>query len=963
MTAPLPRTYQPSGRSDVSAVTNALRSTTELTLVGGQSQFLSDASIGSSSTRLRFQRGSGIMAAVNTTTTVDGAIDAGPWQIFFGLGSFRFGPNAPKEIEVAWFGTGIAALQAAHDAAYDDAVLRLPDGGLTLTSSPTFTKSVTLDVSRGPLAVGYGASVTLNAEHNGRPTQQVFDTSAGGGAELLFGPLGPQVATGEHFGAAGDGFADDGPAMRAALKAFRGRAFGTLRLNASSYLIHTAAAPSGSVSSGGLVVDCDNITVEGPGSGKCTLVTDPGASDDWFIPLLAQKWTTGDLEPTRIYNLQLRGFQILWSGAGPNSTGSQLGTLQLNRVSHATIDDVTVAGAVLGMNGSHVDGFAFAWETDDVQIDGRAYQMSKVGVYLAQCTNIRGSVHTEAGQWTGQEAAGVQISSSRNVDLLVQSHDNNGNGVIVSNEPYATATVANLSNQTHFDIVFSSQRSHIFAAHLGVLNTTSKRIEELSVLSATDSGDHLTWHIVLNTAPAQTISNTQVLNTNYVPTKHVTVRGEVYNHSADAGVVIQSGLDGSPLEGVIVDVHAHDNYRGLQARSFDGLIVRGRYVGNTNAGVVLADRYVFGDSSIQDIGRRTTIDAVIGDNGVAGVYATSITDLVIAPSCIIYRSSAGAQTSAVLLSADGNGKRPTGLRVGRFHHPGYANTELVSPQSGTSADMPTDTASQFDFFDGQTPEAHQYGTPGSTALDASTGDFYLKTTAGTLKTGWARVYQANDAATAATANKLVLRNGSGDVVGAGGTFSGAVTGASVAAAGNVTGQYIVTASGFGLIATTGSYSIQWGVGGTLTLNEFGGAIIASMAASSIQWNVATANYTKALAVAFTQDPLTSAGNGSTWTWTGQSPHSGDGGNGGGFRFQLAAGDGAGAYGSFLVRNAGDAFKVNGTGLGFFGSTPVARPTVTGALLSVTDANAKAVLTSIIAALKASGLGLIADGTT
>lgn len=50
-------------------------------------------------------------------------------------------------------------------------------------------------------------------------------------------------------------------------------------------------------------------------------------------------------------------------------------------------------------------------------------------------------------------------------------------------------------------------------------------------------------------------------------------------------------------------------------------------------------------------------------------------------------------------------------------------------------------------------------------------------------------------------------------------------------------------------------------------------------------------------------------------------------------------------------------------LGFFNSTPIVQPSVSGALSTVADAPAKAVLTSIIAALKAAGLGLVADTTT
>lgn len=53
--------------------------------------------------------------------------------------------------------------------------------------------------------------------------------------------------------------------------------------------------------------------------------------------------------------------------------------------------------------------------------------------------------------------------------------------------------------------------------------------------------------------------------------------------------------------------------------------------------------------------------------------------------------------------------------------------------------------------------------------------------------------------------------------------------------------------------------------------------------------------------------------------------------------------------------------VSGTNIGFLGATPVARQTITGALSTVTDPNAKAVLTSVINAL--TNLGLTTNSTT
>ena len=54
-------------------------------------------------------------------------------------------------------------------------------------------------------------------------------------------------------------------------------------------------------------------------------------------------------------------------------------------------------------------------------------------------------------------------------------------------------------------------------------------------------------------------------------------------------------------------------------------------------------------------------------------------------------------------------------------------------------------------------------------------------------------------------------------------------------------------------------------------------------------------------------------------------------------------------------------QIKPTQIGFFGGSPVSKETITGALSAVTDGNAKAVLTSIIAAL--TGYNLATNGTT
>lgn len=62
--------------------------------------------------------------------------------------------------------------------------------------------------------------------------------------------------------------------------------------------------------------------------------------------------------------------------------------------------------------------------------------------------------------------------------------------------------------------------------------------------------------------------------------------------------------------------------------------------------------------------------------------------------------------------------------------------------------------------------------------------------------------------------------------------------------------------------------------------------------------------------------------------------------------------------------SGTMFEANAATLAFYGGTKVAKPAITGALSGVADANAKNVLTSIIAALKGTtGVNLATDSTT
>jgi len=107
-------------------------------------------------------------------------------------------------------------------------------------------------------------------------------------------------------------------------------------------------------------------------------------------------------------------------------------------------------------------------------------------------------------------------------------------------------------------------------------------------------------------------------------------------------------------------------------------------------------------------------------------------------------------------------------------------------------------------------------------------------------------------------------------------------------------------------------------------------------------------------------------NGGAVAVTGGSAASGTNGSGSGVFIAPGAKDGSGTDGfvQLLTATENDIVVQVGPGtgtLGFLGATPVVQQQITGALSTVTDAAAKAVLTSIIDALV--GYGLATDGTT
>ena len=221
-------------------------------------------------------------------------------------------------------------------------------------------------------------------------------------------------------------------------------------------------------------------------------------------------------------------------------------------------------------------------------------------------------------------------------------------------------------------------------------------------------------------------------------------------------------------------------------------------------------------------------------------------------------------------------------------------------------------------------------------------------------------------ATAATTGTNTSGNGGAVTIqaGPGGASSNGNTGNVAGSGGTITFQ-----SGAG-----GSGTTSGGGGGAIAFNGGAGAVTGTGASISltpgkggpgtVAAGVAAVGGTTSInGGAGGNGAITNGGGGNVLIYAGATgTGAGSGGTAGSVLLRPGT-PGGGTAGYVAVQTAAgiNQIQANLTGLGFFAATPVAKPTVTGTLSAVTDANAKAVLTSLITAL--ANLGLVTNSTT
>lgn len=983
----------------VKATNNAGDNVT-LEYVAGTYTLTGPATIGKATQTHRAERGTRFDVA--GTVLFDGLIDWPDATVLTGTGTVQFVQPLPNGARAIWFGASVGAADnfAAFSRAYASSSTVQHTPGTYQCGAGTLGASaaVTTGFVRGAIIKPTG-DLSIRGRVEAPGDQQIFDRT-GGGTILL--PDMDEVHPG--WWGADATLADSGPAIRAAHKSISAQG-GTVVLPDNPLTIDSSETRGGSVA--GIIVKSSGMTFRGAGRRQSSIKMGATCS---YIPILVQDFDPGlgDLEPNRITGFQALDFTIEYLGTGPASAG----TIQMNKVSDFKIN-VDVIGDGAGMNNSTTDGIVLAYDCQDGEIDVLVDGISKGAGYISWATNVRATYIVRNSKSTVLPAAGgLQLSGARNCDITALISNVEGYGIDFVITAGIAATISALVNQTHFTIDFGVGLAYgpSIASLLAVLNTTILRAEELDVLSVSspDSGRH--YDIVLNTAPAQTLSVSQAIYGAYLPARDVTVRGASHD-CRDEGVTMGSVLTGAFHERLVFDGYhcvnngsygfglavvrgvelvacvARGNTAGVFAADVgtnpdtEGLCANvringGKYVDNDTVGIAFTAVDGFSVSpetevstsnvaTLQNVGVEVTGKAVAQP---LSVTVTASSDLVhhvshgyLAGQPVVFDTTANGITGGVLyyviasglgaddfkvsttfgggtinITSDGSNvvrrwKRCTDARIGKFAHPGYTTTHVYHPAG--AGDGPFEGNYDFDIPTG-TPEGGWYGPPGSEVASQS-GEQYVKTSAGNLSTGWKKLYHTGDSDTAATASKLALRDGNADIFC---RYAQVSTGVANAAGGifysvNVGSTHLFGDSGFNSYASISSTAIQSG-------------------ADLVQW--LEANTPSLTQMGRTTDVATH-----TMTIVAQAPYAsatGTNRNSAQLNLKTFAPVAGGVAGSVLVSpGAIDTWEFGAGSFAAFGGAPATKQSITGAVSAILDANAKTVITSIIAFITAHSL--------
>ncbi|XXX75838.1 hypothetical protein WMF30_50130 [Sorangium sp. So ce134] len=723
---------------------------------------------------------------------------------------------------------------------------------------------------------------------------------------------------------------DDAAKIQAAIDACGAAGGGVVRLPKGVFKIGSR-----------LMVSKPGVVIEGSEK-ETEILVDTTTPASAFIPILFQAgWVS---EPPALKNVGIRNVCIRFAAAGYSSAGA----IQLNHCVDFVCDNVTILADGAGMYGSTTNGIACALLCQDGVIsrcivDG----VSKPGFYLAHaesvrvvdCTakNMRNIVHPSyappgflAGAAFDCEFANCHAHDCEGPGFLLSplGHTNSSGSVKATVPPAST---------TKFTVTMPGSPPQDEMNALAIFNNATTRWEALDISSVTFLGG-FDWEVELATPLSTAPAAGRAVKAFHLPYRGVTILGGVARNNGTAGVLVGTNVFGFIGRDLTI---AHLTCRGnagpgIDANSVDNMLVTGGLYVENQSGIHLKD-IATGYGSQNQTGRIVLDGVNCYDNTYQGLLLDSVNDVTVRGGRF-WRTTQSTQPYAIeirartVIDTDKRCKNIKLLDPDFLEYATLVGSAIQYP--GADENERSKHAVEAGHYRIQFagPPTNLRAPPGSEFVDTANRVSYIKSS-GYQAENWNRVYSAADAATTATASKLVLRDANADT-----------------AVRNLTANRVTSPSFLELWSTTGHNVF---IGNTSTPFM---VLTPARIYSHVRYLSWMPDVTAPIIM---QEPRTSDAATSELLITSQTPYpdaTGTNGNPGNITLAVPPPAASGTDGEIRLRvSNASTLRVGNAKLGFFGAAPASKPTVTG------SRGGNAALQSLLTAL--AGVGLVVDSST
>lgn len=564
---------------------------------------------------------------------------------------------------------------------------------------------------------------------------------------------------------------DDQPAIQQAIEAAGKAGGGIVYLPQGTYRLKS-----------GLTIGHDGVILVG--EGRATILRHPKGVTP-FVPVLFHKVSPSGGDPGELRNVGVRDLAVEFVHKGPSSAPG----IQLNHCIDWFCERVTVRGDGAGMDGSPTNGIAVGFGSCDGVISGCVVDgVSKPAFYISWgerisvigCTakNIRRFPSAPPAE---NAAAGFATGQARNVAFIdCHAYRCDSNGFQITNMPgfrFRVLAVDLAGTQLTIEIAVPSglepgPLAPMIVRHLGIYAPTQARYVTLPVQSVAridSSTSTNTWTVTLSApSPVPLVAGATFVQAGFGPYRGVSIiGGSSCDHGSEgtlaSGVGIGSLLVGAVGRDLLISgltCTGNTSGSGISASSVDDLVITGCILRDNQSGMLIEDV----GSAAGLTGRVLITGCQIYDNRFHGIMLRAARDVSVDSTRIGVTGAQVAQTGVVFEGrlAGSELRRPTRITLRGLDFDTLALPTILAHKDQTVApSYGSEHAVEAGFYSlehGGAPEGVLYAPRGSEYTDTLTGTRYRKVTAGTSRSGWARISTADDAASEVRRVGAVITN-------------------------------------------------------------------------------------------------------------------------------------------------------------------------------------------------------------